>query len=205
MCKIIQLILLFCCFSSCKENIQEDKSISNIKLDLSDLNLSGADFTPKVKKDLLAMINLKCDSLETSLKRLGGMSKNQIEFYLDTFKISAISDHKMLYYFNTTSGLNFVLDEQTNKYDSLMNIYYTKLKNRLIQEDKKTLIQAQRAWLDFRDKELELIRMLRYEEYSGGGTMQSNIYMVMRNDLIKRRMIELFIHYEWLVNLETDY
>ena len=54
------------------------------------------------------------------------------------------------------------------------------------------LIEAQRKWLAFRDAELHLLGVLTKDEYSGGGTMQSNILGASYADRIVNRVVELF-------------
>jgi len=61
--------------------------------------------------------------------------------------------------------------------------------------DKQTLIAAQKAWLIFRDSELKLISTLRKEKYSGGGTIQSNIYASEYCNLILKRTEDVFNYY----------
>jgi uncharacterized protein YecT (DUF1311 family) len=82
-----------------------------------------------------------------------------------------------------------------NLYDSLLNKYYKKLLAVLKGEDKKTLLQAQKAWLSYRDSETKLVGTISKDEYSGGGTMQGLTEASEYLNLIKSRTITLFEHY----------
>ena len=102
----------------------------------------------------------------------------------------------------STSGMNISVDELTNPYDKLMNKYYNKLMKLLKPEDKKVLITAQKAWLAFRDAELNLIGTMTEEEYSGGGTIQSNIRVGSYSTLVSERTIEIFNYYNGITKDE---
>ena len=78
------------------------------------------------------------------------------------------------------------------KYDSLLNKYYKKLLFVLMSEDKKILLNAQKAWIAFRENEIKLIETISKDEYSGGGTLQLLIDSSSYLDLIRNRAIEIF-------------
>lgn len=122
-----------------------------------------------------------------------------IEFSVDTFKIEHTLE-KMTETGNT-SEMNQAISAALAQYDKLMNKYYNKLLAKLEQEDKATLIKAQRAWLAYRDAELDLIGMLRLQRYSGGGTIQSTIGVSLNLELVKKRTIEIYGYladiFEW--------
>ncbi|MCX6182001.1 MAG: DUF1311 domain-containing protein [Bacteroidetes bacterium] len=123
---------------------------------------------------------------------------DEIEFSVDTFRIAHIVSNRMDIDF-TTTGMNITISEMTKEYDKLMNKYYNKLLKGLNTEDKKTLIAAQKAWLVYRDAEEKLIWTMRNEEYSGGGTMQSNIAAGRYSDLIVQRTLEIFKYYNFSI------
>ena len=62
-------------------------------------------------------------------------------------------------------------------------------------DDKKALLQAQKAWLAFRDGETKLVETLSKVEYSGGGTMQQLTEASEYLNLVRNRTIRLFEHY----------
>ena len=68
-------------------------------------------------------------------------------------------------------------------------------------EDQEILRQSQRNWITFRDGEIELIRKLAKEKYSGGGTIQGIIVGIDIQDLTKKRVIELYQHLASIINL----
>ena len=159
-------------------------------------NFTAENYTLKVKTLLLDSIENESFNLRKQLKREEEYEK-VIQFTIDTFKINQYTKRKMIYFY-TTNGMNMVVNEETHRYDSLMNVYYTKLKNELSTKDQQILKSAQLSWLNYRDKELDLIGLLRDEKYSGGGTIQSNLYTGMHNSLVIQRTIELFEHYNGL-------
>ncbi|WP_291143123.1 lysozyme inhibitor LprI family protein [Flavobacterium sp. UBA7680] len=99
----------------------------------------------------------------------------------------------------STAGMNITVDELTTGYDKLMNKYYNKLMKSLKPEDKKVLITAQKVWLAFRDSEIKLIGTMTEDQYSGGGTMQSNIRMGQYSSLVVERTIDIFHYYNGIV------
>ena len=156
-------------------------------------NFTAEDYTLKVQTLLLDSIENESVELRKQLK-INEEYEKVIQFTIDTFKINQYAKRKMIYFY-TTNGMNMVVNEETHRYDSLMNVYYTKLKNELSTKDQQILKNAQLSWMNYRDKELDLIGLLRDEKYSGGGTIQSNIYTGMHNSLVIQRTIELFEHY----------
>lgn len=58
---------------------------------------------------------------------------------------------------------------------------------------------AQKAWLQFRDTESKLIKTLSKDEYSGGGTIQSNIVTSSYADLVVKRCIDIFNYYDNII------
>lgn len=87
----------------------------------------------------------------------------------------------------------------TSSYDQLLNKYYNRLLKLLQPQDKTALIAAQKAWLQFRDAESKLIRTLSKDEYSGGGTIQSNIVTNSYADLVVKRCIDIFNYYDNII------
>jgi uncharacterized protein YecT (DUF1311 family) len=99
----------------------------------------------------------------------------------------------------STLGMNITIEEMTASYDRLMNKYYNKLLKALKSDDQKTLINAQRAWLAYRDAEAILIGTMIQEEYSGGGTIRSNIAVSSYAELVVKRTIEIFNYYDGII------
>jgi uncharacterized protein YecT (DUF1311 family) len=123
---------------------------------------------------------------------------DQSEFSVDTFRIEQIVSKRMDIDYSTV-GMNMTIDEMTSSYDKLMNKYYNKLLKILKPEEKKILITAQKAWIAYRDAELKLIGTMTKEEYSGGGSMQSNIATDSYSELIVKRTIEIFNFYDGII------
>jgi uncharacterized protein YecT (DUF1311 family) len=96
----------------------------------------------------------------------------------------------------STAGINSTINDLTASYDILLNKYYQKLLKSLKIEDRKVLIDAQRAWIAYRDSEAKLIWTMKDVEYSRGGTIQSNIATINYNYMVKYRAIEIYSYYE---------
>ncbi len=133
------------------------------------------------KKKLLAQVDESPSSIE-------------IAFMVDTFQIM----EKLRLYQDdnySTSGMNQSVNAAANSYNVLLNKYYKFLLNVLDKDDRKALVEAERAWVTFKDKEDYLYSILRKEEYSGGGTIQSNFYVGHHFDVIEQRTLELYHYY----------
>lgn len=129
-----------------------------------------------------------------------GVTGESVIFSIDTFRIQRIMAMSMDINY-TTIGMNDNVNNMTIAYDKLMNKYYKKLLNKLKGNDKKDLIKAQANWLAFRNAETSLIYTLGNTEYSGGGTIQSNIAMGAKSDLTIKRTEVLFNYY---ANMEEN-
>ena len=149
--------------------------------------------TPAIEKKITLEINKEADLLNERLKKTED-HPNIIEFTLDTFRIEMYMS-KYIDYDWSTAGMRNAGYEAAVKYDNLLNKYYKKLMGVLKPEDKKILINAQKAWILFRDSELKLIGIVGKEEYSGGGTMQHLIDSSEYLDIIKQRTFAIYGHY----------
>lgn len=186
---LFTLFLVFSCQTNTMDKVSQQEDDKTSK----QTNFTAEDYTLKVKNLLLDSIENESVELRKQLE-IDEEYEKVIQFTIDTFKINQYTKRKMIYFY-TTNGMNMVVNEETHRYDSLMNVYYTKLKNELSTKDQQILKNAQLSWMNYRDKELDLIGLLRDEKYSGGGTIQSNIYTGMHNSLVIQRIIELFEHY----------
>lgn len=120
------------------------------------------------------------------------MTTEQIEFSVDTFKIERIGAKRIDIDYST-QGMNRTANEMTASYDLLLNKYYKKLLSLLKKEDKKVLIAAQRAWVNYRVSEAKLIWVISKDEYSEGETAQSNITTGSYSYLVQQRVITFSI------------
>lgn len=153
--------------------------------------------TPAVKQKLVAEINKQAEGFKKSLAKKN-LNQYEIEYSVDTFKIDRLIERERDID-PSTAGQIFAIDESIKGYDALINKYYKLLLGILDEEDKKTLIAAQRAWITFRDAEAKL-RGLQYEKkYTGGGSMYAVIRVSDQAELIERRATELYNYYEYFV------
>jgi uncharacterized protein YecT (DUF1311 family) len=153
-----------------------------------------SEVTPQVLQKIKAEVEKKSIKFKEAISK-NDLTPDQIEFTVDTFKIEQIEEKSMEIDYSTV-GMNNALDELTNSYDKLMNKYYNKLLKLLKAEDKPILIGAQKAWINYRDAETRLIGVLTKEEYSGGGSIQSNIAADAYSGIVVKRTIEIFSYYD---------
>jgi uncharacterized protein YecT (DUF1311 family) len=97
----------------------------------------------------------------------------------------------------STAGMIEAITDAHKAWDALLNRNYQKLQS-LLSEDEAVLLKgAQRAWIAFRDKELEELAMLY-------GKMEGTMYRPMHNyagmDLVKARALELGRRLEMIEN-----
>ncbi len=149
-------------------------------------------FSVKQLEQIKQKVEKQIPSLKTQLISKG-YTPFQIEFSVDTFRIEQTCREKMSLDYST-SGLTIAVGELSDEYDRLMNKYYTILKQLMKPQDKQILLNAQRAWLNYRDNESKLIMELVDEKYSGGGTIQSNISVGNHLNLVKKRTLEIYDH-----------
>lgn len=161
---------------------------------------SPKEITPEILKKIKAEVEAQIPKLKLKLSKQE-LNPDEIEFKIDTFRIETIASKRMEIDYSTT-GMNITVDELTISYDKLMNKYYGKLIKLFKPEDKKNLITAQKAWLVFRDAELNLIGTMTDNQYSGGGTIQSNIRMGQYSSLVVERTIKIFRYYNGIIKDE---
>lgn len=149
--------------------------------------------TPELQKKIKQDIEKEIPKLKQRLKN-ENESDGVIEFKIDTFRIEQFMS-KWIDTDYSDFGMKQACYETANLYDGLLNKYYKKLLGILKGDDKKVLIQAQKAWLIFRDNENKLVQTISAEQYSGGGTMQQLTEASMYLERIKDRTLDLVNHY----------
>lgn len=164
-------------------------------------SLSQIDGPKAITPPVLQQIKTAVDKLIPAYKKtleLKELSSDEIAFSIDTFYIQQVLSKRIdLDY--TTAGMNKAVQEMSSAYDQLLNKYYNRLLKLLKPQDKTTLVAAQKAWLQFRDTESKLIKTLSKDEYSGGGTIQSNIVTSSYADLVVKRCIDIFNYYDDII------
>lgn len=181
------IFTMFLLIFSCQSN----KKLNALTSENEDENSLIA-YSPSIEKKIISSINKDAKTLKLKLEK-ESYNNQRVRFMIDTFKIVQFRNRKMKYMYSTLD-MNVIVNDEMIQYDRLMNKYYRELYNKLDSLDKEILKNSQRAWLDFRDNEIELCRLLRDEKYSGGGTVQSNIFTGLKCDLTRQRMNELFEH-----------
>ncbi|WPR70617.1 lysozyme inhibitor LprI family protein [Flavobacterium sp. NG2] len=145
--------------------------------------------------ELKAQVEKEAAKYKDSLAKAGGSFSQplDIEYKTDVYRIEKLADKKIKIDYST-AGMSNAIYELNSDYDKLLNKYYGILLKKLSIKDQEKLKVTQRNWLKFRDSEIELIGIIAKEEYSGGGTIQSNIRASRISDLTKNRLIEIKEH-----------
>lgn len=145
-----------------------------------------AEFKAAIEKDS----NTLRETLEQYNYNSEFEEQREVEFTLDTFRIERMMQLRLSTDYSTR-GMVEAGNEAEAGYDKLLNKYYQVLLNRLKEEDKEILKQAQRNWIAYRDSEKKLNGLLTDDTYSGGGTIQSVIAMSRSLELTKKRVFEI--------------
>jgi uncharacterized protein YecT (DUF1311 family) len=149
--------------------------------------------TPVLQQKLIQDIDREVPKLKQQLEKANENAVH-IEFAVDTFRVERLMA-KWITLDYSDFGMRDAGYATAKLYDNLLNKYYKKLLAVLKDDDKKTLVQAQKAWLAFRDSETKLVETISKEDYSGGGTMQGLTEASEYLNLVKSRTIVLFEHY----------
>lgn len=144
---------------------------------------------------LKAKVDQMASKYKDSINSRLGDTKSSIgtDFKTDVYRVDKLADLKVGVDYST-AGMTAAIVSLNNDYDALLNKYYTILMKRLTPEDQEKLKIAQRNWLNFRDSEIQVITTVSKGEYSGGGTIQSNIMAGRISDLTKQRLNEIMDH-----------
>jgi uncharacterized protein YecT (DUF1311 family) len=156
-------------------------------------NKAPMEVSQEVQKKIMQDIEKEVPNLKQRLEK-ANESKTAIEFCIDTFRVEQLLS-KWIDLDYADFGMRDAGYAAAKHYDSLMNKYYKKLSSVLKGDDKKTLMQAQKAWLSFRDNETKLVETISKDEYSGGGTLQQLTEASEYLTLVKNRTIALYDHY----------
>ena len=153
----------------------------------TNITAQSREYSLELEKELNAKVEKLVVDFKKTLNEDEGFWKR---FKLDTFVIERYVDLRMETDYST-QGMNQTMYEAERRYDKLLNIYYKILLEKLQGEDKKVLIDTQKSWIAFKEKEIKLIATLYSDKYTGGGTMYSNIRVGSVFEITKKRTIEL--------------
>ncbi|KGR77112.1 lysozyme inhibitor LprI family protein [Ureibacillus sinduriensis] len=149
----------------------------------SDSNNSTSNDTKDTSKNSPAeQEDPSATNTETSLKEEYLKKLNEAKKETDEMRNNPADD--------STYALKAVEGEIYEVWDGLLNEIYGVLKQQLPSEEMNKLRDAQRKWIDYRDK-TALEASLKYK----GGTMEHLEYTVVLNNLTEERCFELVEHY----------
>ena len=141
----------------------------------------------KINKEIETEISILKDSLNNFEKNITPID---LEFKTDIYKIEKLAEKKININYSTIGMSNTVFELEKN-YDKLLNKYYKILVEKLNSEDKEKLKKSQKNWLNFRNSERILVGIISKTQYSGGGTIQSNIRAGKICEITKKRVYEI--------------
>ena len=125
----------------------------NITLSFSQTK-APAEVTPALQKNIMLDIDKEIPKLKQLLEKAKENAVH-IEFTIDTFRAERFMAKWVALDYGDF-GMRDAGYATAKLYDSLLNKYYKMLLTVLKGDDKKTLVQAQKAWLAFRDGETKL-------------------------------------------------
>jgi len=96
---------------------------------------------------------------------------------------------------DSTAGMANCTKQSDDVWDQEVNKYYSLLMKKLNKDQTNKLRQAQRSWLEYRDKEIENISSFFSTKE---GAMWVNVRGANYRDLIKRRALDLKEYYDLL-------
>lgn len=151
------------------------------------------DVTAKVQLKLKQQVE---NEIPVFKKRLENKKEDTaaIAFRVDTFRVERF-EAKWLALNYSDYSMKQATITAAKLYDDLLNKYYRMLMKTLNAADKKKLVEAQKAWLAYRDSEENLAMAVDNAAYSGG-SIEALGDEASYLDLIKQRVIMLFNYYE---------
>ena len=162
------------------------------------------EITPDDIKQITKRVENEAKAFEKHLRSLTDMDYHEVDiaFHVDTFRILRYMEESIDIN-GSTLGMREAGYEAAAKYDSLLNKYYRLLLKELQLEDKKKLQNAQRAWIKYKDTEMELFWTLREDQYSGGGTMQLLFGTSRYLEFVQSRANEMYQYYSDVIKTKA--
>jgi uncharacterized protein YecT (DUF1311 family) len=139
------------------------------------------------------LVEKEVKAYRQKLSKSADLDTLMIAFSVDTFRIEHLYAATIVGMVNSPKMLE-VAEQATAAYDVLLNKYYNRLLAKLNGDDKKALVKTQKAWLAFRNEELNWIGTVGQEAYTGGGSVQKDVNESTYQELIKSRLIQIFNH-----------
>ncbi len=155
----------------------------------SQLKVNGSDYLKKSIADSINKI-VEYSVNQFSIQNKGKISKERLGFMTDTIRIEtflSIATEKINY---TDIGVLLLNQEALEKYDAMLNNYYKILFDKV--ENKIALKEAEKAWITFRDKEIDLYISTITDDYSTLGSLDKVMIASFRLNLTKKRTIDIF-------------
>lgn len=152
-------------------------------------NTHYVEITPQIQAKLKAEVEQEIPKFKANLLKKE-IDPESLEFDIDTFRINRFVA-KWINLNDSDASMSEATYAQVKLYDGLLNKYYKKVLAKLKPEDKGKLVQAQRAWIVFRDSESNFQSAVEGEIFGSGTAGQLNeagAYLT----LIKKRVDDMF-------------
>lgn len=155
----------------------------------SQLNVNGSDFLEKRVAD---SISKAVEVMASQIRRqnTSTVNKKRLDFMLDTFRIETYFSVAKKRTKQTDLAVLILSQEALAKYDLLLNKHYRSLLEKV--EDKSALVAAEKAWIAFRDKEIEYNISTFGDDYSKLGSLDKVWITTYEWRLTKQRVIDVF-------------
>lgn len=157
--------------------------------------------TPQVIATLNIAVEKDIPAFKDKMDRLK-LEPFEIAFAIDTFRVEDLTRKRL-----ELSDYQLMTDAywaEAKLYDGLLNKYYKILMAALKPADKPILVQAQRAWLAYRDSEYKLTELINHIEFDQG-TMQGDVNAGIYADEVKKRVNALFANYTVIKTQAQNY
>lgn len=186
---LFQIVII----ASCNNKI--DKNINEIHTSETEKKLSDTSNSTIIKE-----IETEALIFEKEMDK-EWLTSEAIQFKIDTFKINLKNNKRQKIDYSTRGMINSVI-EMTEEYEKLLNKYYNKLLLKLDSTDRIILINSQKDWLKYRKSEEKFIQVMLNTKYNSGGTIQSNFAVGDYFGIVENRTIQVFSHYNSIVEKE---
>lgn len=117
----------------------------------------------KLNEKIIPFVNQEVKKFKLKKEKELGMklsdNDEEVKFARDTIRIEAYIEayENSFSYASSTSGMNYGIAARMREYDKLLNEYYKKALSVLAPKMKNNLIESQRRWLNYYEKELDFI------------------------------------------------
>ena len=122
-----------------------------------------------------------------------GKTLLNVTFTVDTFKVEKMMRLKMQKDTSKSEQVIAVIDAEID-YDFLLTKYYKALLGIHDENSQKSLVDAQKKWIKYRDNEIVMTEKFYKEQVNGNADDEAVAKAVEHLELTKERVVELYKH-----------